>query len=114
MLPCGYQKDLGFPRHIRETAIHSLNRVRAVAESGKWNSELVMENSLPLTGVFFLFVFLFCLKIYIYNQCKNVVLSFLALLLVSLHHSLLVEVFFFFNELMFNLISLVSFLSRAG
>lgn len=108
MLPCGYQKDLGFPRHIRETAIHSLNRVRAVAESGKWNMELDMENSLPLTVWFFFFV----LK-YIYNQCKNVVLSFLALLLVSLHHSLLVEVFFF-NELMFNLISLVSFLSRAG
>lgn len=90
MLPCGYQKDLGFPRHIRETAIHSLNRVRAVAESGKWNMELDMENSLPLTVWFFFFV----LK-YIYNQCKNVVLSFLALLLVSLHHSLLVEVFFF-------------------
>lgn len=107
MLPCGYQKDLGFPRHIRETAIHSLNRVRAVAESGKWNLELDMENSLPLTVCFF-----FVLK-YIYNQCKNVVLSFLALLLVSLHHSLLVEVFFF-NKLMFNLISLVSFLSRAG
>ena len=40
MLPCGYQKDLGFPHRIRETAIHSLNRVRAVAESDKWNLEL--------------------------------------------------------------------------
>ena len=59
-----------------------------------------------------LFLFFFCLK---NNQYKNIVLSFLALLLVSLHSSLLVEVlFFFFNELMFNLISLVSFLSGAG
>ena len=50
------------------------------------------------------------------NQYKIIVLPFLALLLVSLHNSLLVEVCVcvFFNELMFNLISLVSFLSRAG
>ena len=40
-----------------------------------------------------LFLFFFCLK---NNQYKNIVLSFLALLLVSLHSSLLVEVLFFF------------------
>lgn len=83
-----------------------------MAESDKWNLELDWMcgelSTLPLTGCFFFF----CLK---NNQYKNIVLSFLALLLVSLHSSLLVEVlFFFFNELMFNLISLVSFLSGAG
>lgn len=60
MLPCGYQKDLGCPRHIRETAIHCLNRVRAVAESDKWNLELDWVcgelSTLPLTGFFFFFV----------------------------------------------------------
>lgn len=100
---CVYLKGIWFPPHVDGTAIQCLNKVRAVAESehlelGDW---MCGKLSNFIRNFFFL---ISCAKFPFYSPS-------LGLMIVLLHSSLLVEVFVY--ELICNLASLVSFLSKA-